>query len=62
MFLFFQGRGGKGAIMVWAAGNGAGSGDHCNADGYTSSIYTLSVSSTTQVSTVVFLMLLLLLS
>lgn len=43
-----EGRKGKGTILVWAAGNGAGRDDHCNADGYTSSIYTLSVSSTTQ--------------
>ena len=43
-----QGRGGLGAVYVWAAGNGAKNGDNCNCDGYTSSIYTLSVSSVTE--------------
>jgi len=43
-----EGRGGLGAIYVWAAGNGAKNGDNCNCDGYTSSIYTLSVSSVTE--------------
>jgi len=40
-----QGRNGKGAIYVWATGNGGHSLDDCSADGYTSSIYTLSVGS-----------------
>ncbi|KAL5005336.1 hypothetical protein ScPMuIL_018792 [Solemya velum] len=43
-----QGRGGKGSIFVWASGNGGSSFDSCNCDGYTNSIYTLSVSSTSQ--------------
>ena len=40
----FQGRGGKGSIFVWANGNG-GSPDDCAADGYSSSIYTISVGA-----------------
>ena len=38
-----QGRQGKGNIYVFAAGNGRGSGDNCNFDGYTNSIYTITV-------------------
>ena len=45
---FVQGRGGKGSIFVWAAGNGGKSQDDCNCDGYTTSIYTLSIASTTE--------------
>ncbi|KAJ6597154.1 peptidase S8/S53 domain-containing protein [Mycena vulgaris] len=40
-----QGRGGKGSIFVFASGNGAGSGDQCNFDGYTNSIYSVTVSA-----------------
>ncbi|XP_053573693.1 furin [Bombina bombina] len=43
-----QGRGGLGSIYVWASGNGGREHDSCNCDGYTNSIYTLSISSTTQ--------------
>lgn len=43
-----QGRNGKGSLLVWASGNGGRMQDNCNCDGYTSSIYTLSVSSATQ--------------
>ncbi|CAB3244914.1 unnamed protein product [Arctia plantaginis] len=43
-----QGRGGKGAIYVWANGNGGGHGDNCNCDGYSSSIYTISIGSASQ--------------
>jgi hypothetical protein len=39
-----QGRGGKGSIYTFAAGNG-GSLDTCAADGYSNSIYTISVGS-----------------
>ena len=42
------GRGGKGAIYVWASGNGGSSGDNCNCDGYASSIYTISIASSNQ--------------
>uniref|UniRef100_A0A915D4A9 Uncharacterized protein n=1 Tax=Ditylenchus dipsaci TaxID=166011 RepID=A0A915D4A9_9BILA len=41
------GRGGKGNIFVWASGNGGSRQDSCSADGYTTSIYTLSISSAT---------------
>uniref|UniRef100_A0A3B3TR78 Proprotein convertase subtilisin/kexin type 5a n=1 Tax=Poecilia latipinna TaxID=48699 RepID=A0A3B3TR78_9TELE len=39
------GRHGRGSIFVWASGNGGKAGDHCSCDGYSSSIYTISVSS-----------------
>jgi len=42
------GRGGKGSIFVWASGNGGKEHDNCNCDGYTNSIWTLSVSSATE--------------
>uniref|UniRef100_A0A914VV88 P/Homo B domain-containing protein n=1 Tax=Plectus sambesii TaxID=2011161 RepID=A0A914VV88_9BILA len=42
-----EGRGGKGNIFVWASGNGGQRQDSCSADGYTTSIYTLSISSAT---------------
>lgn len=42
------GRGGKGAIYVWANGNGGGHSDNCNCDGYSSSIYTVSIGSASQ--------------
>lgn len=44
-----SGRSGKGNIFVWASGNGGRKMDNCNCDGYTNSIYTLSISSATQV-------------
>ncbi|XP_029474394.1 neuroendocrine convertase 1 [Rhinatrema bivittatum] len=43
-----QGRKGKGSIFVWASGNGGRQGDNCDCDGYTDSIYTLSISSASQ--------------
>uniref|UniRef100_A0A8C5CX86 Furin (paired basic amino acid cleaving enzyme) a n=1 Tax=Gadus morhua TaxID=8049 RepID=A0A8C5CX86_GADMO len=43
-----EGRGGLGSIFVWASGNGGREKDSCNCDGYTDSIYTLSISSSTQ--------------
>lgn len=43
-----QGRRGLGSIFVWASGNGGREKDSCNCDGYTNSIYTLSISSSTQ--------------
>ncbi|CAG2257585.1 FURIN [Mytilus edulis] len=39
-----NGRNGKGAIYIWAAGNGETT-DNCNADGYVNSIYTVAISS-----------------
>lgn len=43
-----SGRHGKGSIFVWASGNGGRYTDSCNCDGYTNSIFTLSISSATQ--------------
>jgi len=43
-----KGRGGKGSIFVWASGNGGKHGDNCNCDGYTNSIWTLSVASASE--------------
>eukprot|EP00096_Caligus_rogercresseyi_P011194 TRINITY_DN4331_c0_g1_i1.p1 TRINITY_DN4331_c0_g1~~TRINITY_DN4331_c0_g1_i1.p1 ORF type:complete len:661 (+),score=93.36 TRINITY_DN4331_c0_g1_i1:122-2104(+) len=43
-----RGRQGKGSIFVWASGNGGRHSDNCNCDGYTNSIFTLSISSATQ--------------
>lgn len=36
-----SGRGGKGSIFVWAAGNGGTLRDHCGADGDVNSIYNI---------------------
>lgn len=52
MLLCPQGRGGLGSIFVWASGNGGREHDSCNCDGYTNSIYTLSISSATQLGNV----------
>lgn len=38
-----KGRQGRGSVYVFAAGNGAASGDNCNFDGYTNSIYSVTV-------------------
>ncbi|KAK2747321.1 pheromone processing endoprotease [Myotisia sp. PD_48] len=40
-----KGRGGKGSVFVFAAGNGANKGDNCNFDGYTNSIYSITVGA-----------------
>lgn len=40
-----QGRGGLGSIYVFASGNGAAHGDNCNFDGYTNSIYSITVGA-----------------
>ncbi|GJC88351.1 kexin [Colletotrichum liriopes] len=40
-----QGRGGKGSIYVFASGNGAANDDNCNFDGYTNSIYSITVGA-----------------
>ncbi|XP_031432777.1 neuroendocrine convertase 1-like [Clupea harengus] len=42
-----KGRGGKGNIFVWASGNGGAKGDHCGADGYINSIYTIAIGGVT---------------
>lgn len=40
------GRGGKGTIIMWAAGNGGDVGDNSNYDGYANSIHTISIGAT----------------
>ncbi|XP_036395461.1 PC3-like endoprotease variant B [Megalops cyprinoides] len=42
-----KGRGGKGNIFVWASGNGGMVGDHCGADGYVNSIYSIAIGAVT---------------
>ncbi|GIX82400.1 hypothetical protein CEXT_97551, partial [Caerostris extrusa] len=42
------GRNGLGSIFVWASGNGGREHDNCNCDGYTNSMWTLSISSATE--------------
>ncbi|XP_076135534.1 neuroendocrine convertase 1-like [Alosa pseudoharengus] len=42
-----RGRGGKGNVFVWASGNGGAQGDHCGADGYINSIYTIAIGAIT---------------
>jgi len=43
-----KGRNGLGSIFIWASGNGGRERDDCNCDGYTNSIWTLSISSATE--------------
>ena len=40
-----NGRAGKGSVFVFASGNGAYSADQCNFDGYTNSIYSVTVAA-----------------
>lgn len=40
-----NGRGGLGSVFVFAAGNGANNDDNCNFDGYTNSIYSITVGA-----------------
>ncbi|KAF7587225.1 pheromone processing endoprotease [Aspergillus hancockii] len=40
-----NGRGGKGSIFVFSAGNGGGYYDNCNFDGYANSIYSITVGA-----------------
>ncbi|KAF8891204.1 peptidase S8/S53 domain-containing protein [Infundibulicybe gibba] len=40
-----KGRDGKGSIIVFASGNGAEDGDQCNFDGFTNSIYTVTIGA-----------------
>lgn len=49
-----QGRQGKGAIYVFASGNGKHLGDNCGADGYINSIYTIPIASANQEGKAVF--------
>jgi kexin len=46
-----KGRGGKGSIYVFAAGNGASADDNCNFDGYTNSIYSITVGAIDKTNT-----------
>ncbi|XP_061733261.1 proprotein convertase subtilisin/kexin type 5-like [Nerophis ophidion] len=39
------GRHGRGSVYVWPTGNGGEKGDQCSCDGYSNSIYTISISS-----------------
>lgn len=39
------GRGGKGTVFLWASGNGAGSGDDSNYDGWANSVHAIAVSA-----------------
>jgi kexin len=41
----YNGRDGKGSVFVFASGNGAWSDDQCNFDGFTNSIYSITVGS-----------------
>ncbi len=41
-----NGRGGRGSIFVWSAGNGGDIGDNSNYDGYANSIYTIAIGAT----------------
>ncbi|XP_047190979.1 endoprotease bli-like isoform X2 [Scophthalmus maximus] len=43
-----EGRGGKGSVFVWAAGNGGMQHDHCGADGYVNSIHSVAIGAVTQ--------------
>ena len=45
LLLLFVTNSGKGSIFVWATGNGGADDDNCNCDGYTSSIYTISIGA-----------------
>lgn len=40
-----NGRGGLGSVFVFASGNGGRNGDQCNFDGYTNSIFSVTVAS-----------------
>ncbi|KAJ3225681.1 pheromone processing endoprotease [Clydaea vesicula] len=40
-----KGRDGKGSLYIFATGNGGSLGDNCNFDGYTNSIYTITVGA-----------------
>ncbi|KAI9598162.1 peptidase S8/S53 domain-containing protein [Syncephalis fuscata] len=40
-----KGRDGKGTVFVFASGNGGINDDHCNCDGYTNSIYSVTVGA-----------------
>lgn len=41
----YNGRGGRGSLFVFAGGNGGAADDQCNFDGYTNSIYTITIAA-----------------
>lgn len=41
----WQGRGGRGVIYTWAAGNGLDANDNANYDGYANSMYTIAIAA-----------------
>ncbi|WFD06107.1 kexin [Malassezia vespertilionis] len=41
----YNGRGGKGNLFIFAGGNGGASDDQCNFDGYTNSIFTITIAA-----------------
>nr|CAB3264714.1 furin-like protease kpc-1 [Phallusia mammillata] len=43
-----RGRRGRGAVYIWASGNGGHNKDSCSCDGYINSIYTIGISSVSQ--------------
>ena len=48
VYHLLQGRGGKGSLFTWAAGNGGDIYDTCAADGYVQSIHTIAVGGYAQ--------------
>ena len=50
MLCFIQGRGGKGNVFVFAAGN-KGPSESCSCNGYVTSIYTIAVTAATERNT-----------
>ncbi|XP_056289183.1 proprotein convertase subtilisin/kexin type 5 [Pseudoliparis swirei] len=42
------GRHGRGSVFVWASGYGGRRGDHCSCDGYSGSVYTVSIGGSTR--------------
>ncbi|XP_056457987.1 neuroendocrine convertase 1-like [Gadus chalcogrammus] len=42
-----KGRHGRGSVFVWASGNGGIHRDHCGADGYVNSVYSIAVGAVT---------------
>lgn len=46
-----NGRGGKGSVFVFSAGNGASNDDNCNFDGYTNSMYSVTVGAIDRMDT-----------
>lgn len=47
----YGGRGGRGVIYTWAAGNGLDANDNANYDGYANSMYTIAIAALTDLGT-----------